>query len=456
MTAPPEVPRSVPSGVLLRLVPVGMSVATIGVMAAALASGSPVARSPTFLAFPAMMLGSLLVSVLGGRGRHDIVADRLDYLDYLSGLRGIVADLATAQHVSLADAHPDPYTLWTLIGGARMWARRPGDPQFYHVRVGRGSRPLATRLTVPPGTPACRPDPVTDTALRRFLRAHSTLVDAPIAIPLDGPMTIDGDPTTVRALLRAMVCQLAVLHAPDQALIAAVVCEGSRAEWDWLKWLPHNQGPVATAAADPAPMVFSTLEQAHLVLGEAASAAVVIVDSDEHDDCRTGRAILRVGVPGGPPTIRRPDQTQTLDCPDQMSVLDAVVCARRLAAHIPSARGGVHSSLWEEQDDRLCVSIGLTPEGMAVELDIKESAEGGMGPHGLCVGATGSGKSELLRTVALGMMARNSPAVLNLLLVDFKGGATFLDKESQQVHVMLQGCAQRSIHASATTRPAAA
>jgi len=32
-----------------------------------------------------------------------------------------------------------------------------------------------------------------------------------------------------------------------------------------------------------------------------------------------------------------------------------------------------------------------------------------------------------LRTVALGMMARNSPEVLNLLLIDFKGGATFLD-----------------------------
>ena len=50
-----------------------------------------------------------------------------------------------------------------------------------------------------------------------------------------------------------------------------------------------------------------------------------------------------------------------------------------------------------------------------------------MGPHGLCIGATGSGKSELLRTIALGMMARNSPQLLNMLLVDFKGGATFLD-----------------------------
>ncbi|MET0700818.1 MAG: type VII secretion protein EccCb, partial [Mycobacterium sp.] len=58
---------------------------------------------------------------------------------------------------------------------------------------------------------------------------------------------------------------------------------------------------------------------------------------------------------------------------------------------------------------------------------INEAAQQGMGPHGLCVGATGSGKSELLRTVALGMIARHSPSVLNLILVDFKGGASFLD-----------------------------
>ena len=49
-----------------------------------------------------------------------------------------------------------------------------------------------------------------------------------------------------------------------------------------------------------------------------------------------------------------------------------------------------------------------------------------MGPHGLCVGATGSGKSELLRTLALGMITAHPPDVLHLILVDFKGGATFL------------------------------
>src|SRR5262249_28606803 len=77
----------------------------------------------------------------------------------------------------------------------------------------------------------------------------------------------------------------------------------------------------------------------------------------------------------------------------------------------------------------LRVPIGTTAGGEAVELDIKEAAQGGMGPHGLCIGATGSGKSEFLRTLTLGMIAAHPPDALNLVLVDFKGGATFLGFE---------------------------
>ncbi|WP_067835709.1 type VII secretion protein EccCa [Nocardia lijiangensis] len=76
--------------------------------------------------------------------------------------------------------------------------------------------------------------------------------------------------------------------------------------------------------------------------------------------------------------------------------------------------------------ERLRVPIGVTPDGTRVEIDIKESAENGMGPHGLCIGATGSGKSEFLRTLVLSMVTTHSPDLLNLVLVDFKGGATFL------------------------------
>lgn len=80
--------------------------------------------------------------------------------------------------------------------------------------------------------------------------------------------------------------------------------------------------------------------------------------------------------------------------------------------------------------DRLRVPVGTTPDGRPVEIDIKEAAENGMGPHGLCVGATGSGKSEFLRTLVTAMITTHPPEALNLILVDFKGGATFLGLES--------------------------
>ncbi|MER7274621.1 type VII secretion protein EccCa [Dactylosporangium sp. NPDC000244] len=75
--------------------------------------------------------------------------------------------------------------------------------------------------------------------------------------------------------------------------------------------------------------------------------------------------------------------------------------------------------------DRLRVKFGIRPDGAPIELDLKESAQDGMGPHGLLIGATGSGKSELLRTLVLALAITHPPESLNFALVDFKGGATF-------------------------------
>lgn len=75
--------------------------------------------------------------------------------------------------------------------------------------------------------------------------------------------------------------------------------------------------------------------------------------------------------------------------------------------------------------DRLRVPIGQTADGAPLVLDLKEAAQQGMGPHGVMIGATGSGKSEVLRTLVLALALTHSPEQLNFVLVDFKGGATF-------------------------------
>ena len=76
-------------------------------------------------------------------------------------------------------------------------------------------------------------------------------------------------------------------------------------------------------------------------------------------------------------------------------------------------------------NDRLRVPIGVGEDGRPVMLDLKEAALGGMGPHGLCVGATGSGKSELLRSLVAALALTHSSEAVNFILADFKGGATF-------------------------------
>ncbi|KQS00478.1 secretion protein EccC [Williamsia sp. Leaf354] len=146
---------------------------------------------------------------------------------------------------------------------------------------------------------------------------------------------------------------------------------------------------------------------------------------------------------------------ETFAAPDQMPVATAESVARRMARYslataaqlmnldadtgprdpglmrligVTDAAAIEPDRVWRPRSprDRLRVPVGVTEDGQPLEIDIKEAAENGMGPHGLCIGATGSGKSEFLRTLVLSMVTTHAPESLNLILVDFKGGATFL------------------------------
>lgn len=85
------------------------------------------------------------------------------------------------------------------------------------------------------------------------------------------------------------------------------------------------------------------------------------------------------------------------------------------------------ATMWAPRtlDSFLNVPFGLDSTGDPVYLNLKESAQEGMGPHGLCVGATGSGKSEVMRTIVLAQAISHPPERLSFVLVDYKGGAAF-------------------------------
>ncbi|MFN4002848.1 FtsK/SpoIIIE domain-containing protein [Microcella sp.] len=117
-------------------------------------------------------------------------------------------------------------------------------------------------------------------------------------------------------------------------------------------------------------------------------------------------------VPGREPVEVRPELAS-------LRQLEQYVSARSAAATPPdSVRWGELDREGEVVDG---VPIGVGGHGI-VGLDLERS-----GPHALVGGTTGSGKSEFLRTLALGWAARHPPSALQLLLVDFKGGATFAE-----------------------------
>ncbi|ATW50922.1 type VII secretion protein EccCa [Streptomyces xantholiticus] len=310
-------------------------------------------------------------------------------------------------------------------------------------------------------------------------------------------LTVSGDAESVRATARSMIGSLVSLHSPEDLVIAIAAGPGEVSQWEWAKWLPHVQAPgpgdgagsrryITTDSRDLQDMLASHLEgrprfhggnhplldQPHVVVvldGQSVPAMSALAAAEGLQ----GVTLIEVvpgeltGARGGLSVTVQPDSLQLESghglvydgSPDRLSLEAAEALARQLAP-LRVAMGGDDDEpllanleftdllnlgdaasvdvtrTWRprSQSERLRVPIGVGEDGAPVMLDLKEAAQEGMGPHGLCVGATGSGKSELLRTLVLGLAVTHSSETLNFVLADFKGGATFAGM-SQMPHV---------------------
>jgi S-DNA-T family DNA segregation ATPase FtsK/SpoIIIE len=301
-------------------------------------------------------------------------------------------------------------------------------------------------------------------------------------------VSISGDPVTVRGSARAVAASLASLHSPEDLVIAVATGRESAPEWEWAKWLPHVQakgeadgaGSRRLITADPVeledllsarlqgrprfhPSAPPVPEQPHVVvvldgvslpptslLASPEGLQGVTVLEIVPGELTTGRGDLSVVVHPRELRLESAHGMVYEGTPDVLSYEAAEALARQLAPLRVASGGDDDEPLlanleftdllnlgdaatvdprrtWRprSQSERLRVPIGVGEDGRPVMLDLKEAAQEGMGPHGLCVGATGSGKSELLRTLVLGLAVTHSSETLNFVLADFKGGATF-------------------------------
>ncbi|GAB2688241.1 type VII secretion protein EccC [Saccharopolyspora gloriosae] len=426
----------------------------------------------------------------GAERKRKMASERRDFLRYIAQLREKARESADQQRRAVVWSNPAPSWLWSIAAGPRLWERRANQDDFGRARIGLGAQAAAVEYTAPSTKPIEDLEPLAAVSLRRFQEAYGTVSGIPMSVGLRSFTSVEfaGAQEGVVGLVRSLLGQLVTFHSPDELRVAVLTSETCQPEWDWVKWLPHNAHPTAHDAAGPLRLFACDHDELMDVLGAditdrpdhdpssrpgVVEPFVVVVahlteipESSRLLDTGLRNVVLldlSGRLPGGPKVLRLTAEDDEVSFPvgeetgtalrDGLSLVQAEALARSMAPKRTSGSVDVVDQPLESdfelttllgirdprtfdvpaqwrpraaQRSRLQVPIGVTTEGEVVELDLKEPAQGGMGPHGMLIGATGSGKSELLRTLVAGLAATHSSEILNLVLVDFKGGATFL------------------------------
>jgi S-DNA-T family DNA segregation ATPase FtsK/SpoIIIE len=365
------------------------------------------------------------------------------------------------RHRSVVDA------LETVHGdGSGVWARRCGSADALWATIGRGTCRWTPPIT---SDDRRRLNPGALVTLDRCERLQDVAV--PLALAPSSVVAFRGAPSLGAALCRSVIVQLAVDYGPADWQLQVVTDEPAR--WDWVGWLPHtrDRSCVVDAADDTA------LAEAMERTGgdvEHRRRTLIVLDVPGVLSARTGPVRRRLersdvscialippetSVPvvvdvilemGDTGTARWIDaEVAAWTAVDREIVLAGVSpataeeAARRLASLLDPedhAGGAVPTSVslarlealdhdtattiarrWKHagRDPAPTARLGLSADG-TVDVDLARD-----GPHGLIAGTTGSGKSELLRTLVVSLAAQVGPDHVTMILVDFKGGSTF-------------------------------
>ncbi|MFC7432713.1 MULTISPECIES: FtsK/SpoIIIE domain-containing protein [unclassified Agrococcus] len=298
----------------------------------------------------------------------------------------------------LADRHPDARAcVRAPVNHPHRWRHADGDA--VPVVLGVGGVPSGSALEA---WAQQQPEEVQHRA--DALRAHAATVEAPLVVDARLGVGIVAGPGIGDAHARSLVLQVLATLAPE----AATVVVEADASWSWIDAVPHR---VDRSVVEGRTLVRVLCEVAEVTVAAAPTATGL------PRDCRVVATASLAEVRSG-------ERSCT---PALVSLREAAAGAARLAeAAAAAGLGGqaalpslVHlADLAQEAPGVLPATFLAGPDPLTIDLAVD-------GPHAVVGGTTGSGKSELLVAWIAALARRHDPSELAVLLVDFKGGASF-------------------------------
>lgn len=347
-------------------------------------------------------------------------------------------------------------------GRLPFWHRHPGDPDLMRVRIGRTEAGDPVRIDIDKEKLYLTDKALADEA-EKMLDGYRTVKDLPLTVDLDGKTVVWTGETREKAEAGAVriLIQLAA-HIPPSGLRIALIYDektGDLADWNAVRLLPHiytgdvqelskiligreamtreeidREARYVILVSDIRKISGSVFEK-YIKQGRYLGFTLLAFDGDGSYSAGSGISGSELRLPPRDVHFR----IDELD-PGLLEGFVKRMCAAgegtsaglgHLPEHVTLA-GAIGTDdinsidipeKWKEHRtyEHIKCLIGIGADGAARYLDLHERYNG---PHVLAAGMTGSGKSELLKTIVLSLSMEYSPEDINFILIDFKGGST--------------------------------